>query len=540
MGRSKRQLQKQAKRAAVEAAAQGSFVNSGYGDFAASHDRQSFKKFTARSGSPSADIIRHSRTLRSRARALFMSAPIATSAIKALRTSVVGRGLHLHVMADHDELGISPEEAEKWGQSVEREFAIWAENPASSDILGLHDFYELQQLAFMSWKLSGDAFCLFRQGKDTPLAPYKLRLQLLEADRVSTPLDFYGNGIIPYGTTENGNKVYDGVEVDKNGAIVAYYIASAYAGDSMNIAWTRISKFGGKTGRPNILHLMDAERPEQLRGVPFIAPVLESIMQLSRYLQSEAVAALMETYLTGYITTETPDTPKVGNLTTSIVGGTEKEGEEEEDNDDRLAELEPEPGAIHQLLPGEKITFNDPKRPGSQFDPFVRSCATQIGAALEIPADVLLKSYNSSYSASRAALQDFWRMIIMNRDWFASDFCGEVYREWLTEAISTGRIKAPGFFTDPRKHQAWLGHEWNGSAMPHLDPVKEANAMQTMVANGWMTNKQATTHLNGGDWEKNIKELLPEAERLSKIQGLLLAAKSIKENSNDNAAPENE
>lgn len=527
MGRSKRQQRKQAIREA-SAATSASFVNSGYGDFGASGTRQSFKNFTARSGSPTQDITRHLRTLRSRARSLYMSAPIATSALKALRTSVVGRGLHLHVKIDYEELGITAEEAAEWGREVEREFDIWAENPASADIHGLHDFYELQQIALLSWKMSGDAFCLFCYGEPTVISPYRLRLQLLEADRISTPLDFSRDSVFLYGVTEGGNKVYDGVEVDGNGTVVAYHIANEYARDTMNIEWTRIEKRGRSTGRPNILHLMDAERPEQLRGVPFIAHVIESIMQLSRYLQSETVAALMETYLTGYITTEMTDAPIVGVGAPGFIdSGSENGGQA--DNDERLADLEPEPGAIHQLLPGEKITFNDPKRPGSQFDPFIRSVCTQIGAALEIPADVLLKSYNSSYSSSRAALQDFWRMVIMTRDWFASDFCGATYEEWLSEAITIGRIKAPGFFTDPRKHKAWLGHEWNGAAMPHLDPVKEANAMQTMVANGWMTNKQATTHLNGGDWEKNVKELLPEAERLAQIQALLIAAKNIKD-----------
>ena len=466
--------------------------------------------------------MQHTGTLRSRSRALYMSAPVATAAIKTLRTSVVGRGLHLHVKVDHEDLGMTPEQAAEWGRNVEKEFELWAANPAAADIRGQQDFYELQQLALVSWKMSGDAFCLFRQGKPTMFNPYTLRLQLLEADRISTEGSLTYNTALNFAEAKNGNRVYDGVEVDKNtGAIVAYYVSSDYPREGTVMEWARIEKYGSVTGMPNILHLMDAERPEQLRGVPFITPVMETIMQLARYLQAESMAALLETCYSGYLTSEAVDSPIAAAPT---VGGVDGEEEEEEVERD-LSALAPEPGGgIFQLMPGESITFNDPKRPGTQFDPFTSCLAKYIGTALEIPADVLLKSYNSSYSASRAAMQDFWRMVEMTRDWFASDFCGQVYAEWLTEAVASGRISAPGFFNDPRRRMAWLGHEWTGSAMPHLDPVKEAQAMKLMTDNGWLTHKQATTKLNGGDWEKNIEEAQKEAEKLAIVNGMLATA----------------
>lgn len=207
-----------------------------------------------------------------------------------------------------------------------------------------------------------------------------------------------------------------------------------------------------------------------------------------------------------------------------------KDGEEEERD---LSQLSPEPGGIFQLYPGETIKFNDVKRPGTQFAPFTEACARYIGAALEIPGDVLLKAYNSSYSASRAALQDYWRKVVMERDWFASDFCAPVFEAWLTEAIALGDVKAPGFFTNAVLRRAWCRHQWNGSAMPHLDPVKEANAMETMVRNGWVTNEQATTQLNGGDWDANVADLAHEMDKLQAVQGLLQTAANLKQRQTD-------
>lgn len=498
-------------------------IASGYGDFGASHDRQSFQGFKARSFSPQSDIARNTKTLRSRARSLYMSAPLATSAIKSIRTSVVGMGLHLHALPDFEQLGITKEEAIQWARKVEKEFALWADDKSAADVMGMHDFYELQQIAVTAWKMTGDVFCLFRHESPTPTQPYGLRLQLIEADRVATPGTANVDTILSIGETENGNKIYDGVEVDKKtGRVVAYHVAKEHPGDSIPepLDYVRVPKYGQQTGMPNIIHLFDAERPEQVRGVPYLAQVLESIMQHGQYLRAESVAALMETYLSGYITSEAgADAPILSGGGAGIIN----ENDEEEAERD-LSLLEPEPGAIFQLQPGEKITFNDPKRPGQQFAPFLEATGKQIGAAMEMPGDVLMKSYNSSYSASRAAIQDFWRTVIMMRDWFAYDFCGAIYTEWLSEAIARGRVQAPGFFADAATRKAWLNHEWNGSAMPHLDPVKEANAMKIMVENGWLTNKQATTRLNGGDWEANIAELADENEKLAEAHKKLIGS----------------
>ena len=79
----------------------------------------------------------------------------------------------------------------------------------------------------------------------------------------------------------------------------------------------------------------------------------------------------------------------------------------------------------------------------------MRAMCEQVGAALEIPADLLMMSFNSSYSASRAALLEAWKAFRMRREWLVKDFCDPVYELWLTEAVALGRISAPGFLTDP-------------------------------------------------------------------------------------------
>lgn len=112
-------------------------------------------------------------------------------------------------------------------------------------------------------------------------------------------------------------------------------------------------------------------------------------------------------------------------------------------------EYEMGPGTVTHLAPGEKVNFGNPNIPTAGFETFVKTLCKLVGAALELPYDVLIKEFNSSYSASRGALLEAWEAFKMRRKWFVDDFCQPVYEMFLAEAVALGRINAPGFFTDP-------------------------------------------------------------------------------------------
>ena len=82
---------------------------SGYSEAGASLVRRAMKGFKAQSGSPNEDINYNNLTLRQRGRMLYMSSPLATSAINTNRTKVVGVGLTLKSSINREVLGLSPE-----------------------------------------------------------------------------------------------------------------------------------------------------------------------------------------------------------------------------------------------------------------------------------------------------------------------------------------------------------------------------------------------------------------------------------------------
>lgn len=488
-------------------------VNKGYGDAGASYSKRATKGFRAASGSPHEDIDAHNYTLRQRARMLYMAAPIATSAIRTNRTNVVGIGLQLQSRIDRTALGMTQEQADAWQARAEREFNLWASNKRACDATGVNNFAAMQQLALASWLVSGDVFAIVKQYAPTPLMPYSLRLHIVEADRVATPTS---SGILTpmlltTGKAANGNTIYDGVEVDGNGQIVAYHIRSTYPFElgAATTKWARVQAYGDHTGLPNVLHMMDSERPDQYRGVSYLAQVIEPLLQLRRYTESELTAAVVESFFTAFIKTEAGADDNPFNE----VGSTQPEVSRDPN------EYEMGPGQINIMEPGEDVTFADPKRPASGFDAFLRAICEQVGAALEIPADLLLKSFNSSYSASRAALLEAWKAFKMRRKWFVDDFCNPVYEIWMAEAVARGRLSAPGFFSDPAIRAAYLGAEWIGPSQGQLDPTKEITAEILAIGEAITTREQATIRLNGGQWDANVDRLAVENEKLRQAQG---------------------
>lgn len=267
-------------------------LNSGYGNYGANQVKKSVIGWMHGGGSHREDIEDNINSLRQRSRDLYYGgSDIATGAIKRLRTNTVGTGLHLKSTINEEILGITADEARKLEETIEREFAHWA-NSTNCDLERLDNFYQLQQLAFINALLSGDSFALMKTTK-RPGCIYDLRVELIEADRVSTP----------------DNKTIDplfceGVEKNKAGEVAAYHISKFHPlsfTDRTPREWARVEAYGQKTGRKNILHIMNRERIGQVRGVPFISPVIETIKQLGRYTEAEVVAAVVSGLVTVFI-----------------------------------------------------------------------------------------------------------------------------------------------------------------------------------------------------------------------------------------------
>lgn len=497
---------------------------SGYSEAGASITRRALRDFKARSGSPNEDIDWNNYTLRQRGRMLYMGAPLATSAINTNRTKVVGIGLTLKPAIDRETLGLSPEAAKEWERHTKAEFRLWSDRKDACDATGVNNFDALQQLALTSWLMSGDVFPLLKRRQPDRIRPYSLRVHLVEADRVRTPSEYGGGSFYRLTVGENPNtrnRIFDGVEVDASGMVVAYYVHSTYPWEFTRTQneWTRVEAYGQKTGLPNILHVMSSERPDQYRGVTYLAQVMEPLLQLRRYTDSALMMALVQSFFTAWIITKSNPNEipfnETGDGLVGVPGANPTETPRGENEYGMSA------GTINVVPEGEDVRFGNPTMPVASFDTFVKTFCKLVGAGLGIPYDVLVKEYNSSYSAARAALLDAWEEFRMRRKWFVDDFCQPIYEVWLAEAVARGRITAPGFFDDPLIRAAWCSAQWIGPVQGSLDPLKEATAAVLKIQHGLKTHEQATMEDSGGDWDANVEQLAAENEKLAAVGGVV-------------------
>lgn len=430
--------------------------------------------------------------LRARSRDLVRNNPIACGAITTIVTNVVGYGVIPQSVIDREILPYTDDEADVWEANAEREFALWAE-AKDADISGALTFYELQDLVLRSMLESGDVFVV-QTYRERPGRPYGLALQVVEADRICNPQ-----------YAPNTARMISGVELDEDGRPVAYHIASRHPlsmTDMQPIKWTRVPLLS-PSGRRQVLHLKHILRPGQTRGVPYLAPVIETLKQLSRYTEAELQAAVVSGLFTVFIKSEYGVGD--GGVTTSIVQPADISSAQEEQ---RKVELKY--GGVVELLPGEDVTAPTPGRPNNAFDPFVNSLARYIGVALGIPKEILMKEFTASYSAARAALLEMWKFISQRRSWLADNFCQPVYEWWMDEAVAGGRIPAPGYFDDPLLRAAYLGCKWIGPAKGMINENDEVQAAIARIDAGISTLAEETAQLTGGDWATNHRQRIKE------------------------------
>jgi lambda family phage portal protein len=444
-------------------------------------------------------ILPDLRSLREDSQHMLRNSAIAVGAVKTNITKVVGTGLKVKSQLNREVLNLTDEQADKWQRQAEREFLL-ATDTREIDAERQLTFSLLQGLVLLKTLEDGDVFTNMPRFT-RPGSPYKLKLQIIEAARVVNP-----GSTLPNSMSATTSNIVGGIEKDSNGAPVAYHVCNQHPGGiryitGKNLTWTRLPAFGNTTGAPLVLHHYDKTRPGQTRGVPYLAPVMEVIKQLGRYTDAEVMAAVVSGMLTTFITNESGDPGQTLPVNPDTAAA---------DPTDTGIELGY--GSVVGLLPGEKIDTVNPGRPNPAFDPFVTALCRQIGVALEIPFELLVKHFTASYSAARAALLEAWAYFTRRRHWLVTSFCQPVYEAVITEAIATGRLSAPGFFSDPATRRAYLGTTWIGDAAGQIDPMKEINAAEKRMALNLTTHAEECTALpyGGIDWEAKFPQIVKE------------------------------
>ena len=404
--------------------------------------------------------------LRSRSRQMVRDSGYAKRAKAILVNNIIGTGVGLQAQV----LGTRGELNTRVNDDIERAHREWTRADNCHTGGALH-FSDLERALCGEVVEAGEVLVRLHMRRfgssQVPLA-----LEMVEAERLA-------DGVGMPGPTADGNEVRMGVEVDRFGRPVAYYLRQRHAGD--------IRGGGGnerveRVPADQILHLRVTSRWPQTRGEPWFHTAVRKLDDVNEYSQHEISAARASAAYFATITTPESQNPLM---------------DAEDDTGQGMMDIAPL--TIQELRPGEELSFHTPNRPNSAFSEFMRAMLREIAAGVGTSYESLSRDYSqSNYSSSRLALLDDRDGYRALQQWWVRSFREPLYHLWLGQAVVARAIPAvpvDAYATDMERYRAVL---WKLRGWTWVDPTKEVNAYKEAVKAGFTTVTDVIAQTGGG------------------------------------------
>ncbi len=236
----------------------------------------------------------------------------------------------------------------------------------------------------------------------------------------------------------------------------------------------------------DVLHVYKQVRSGQMRGVPWMTPVLAKLYSLDKYMDSEIFRKEVSSMITGFIKSTTP-TDAILQPDTTV--------RQPVDAGSMISRLEP--GSFPVLNVGEDIEFADVKDSGD-FAAFIRVGLQAFSSGCGLAEYQVSGNLEGiSYSSIRAGLLEFRRKCEQfQHAVFVHGFCHPIYRRWLKEAMSALVFGIKALNDYNRDPEPWEDVRWVTPGWPWVDPEKEVKAFERGVRDGF-TSRTAVTGQQG-------------------------------------------
>lgn len=374
--------------------------------------------------------------LRDVARDLDRNNPYATAANSGIASAIVGDGITPAVVCENSR-------QKKRIQDLVKEHL---ETPLI-DFDGRNNLYGLQNLFTRTMAVSGEALVV----RYTP--PSRLRLPVPVQVRVLEP-DFLDAS--KYGEQPNGNVCFQGIEFEKSGRRVAYWLFDEHPGGSTSWSLPESRRVPAE----DVSHIYRLDRPGQARGVPWSAPVVLTLWDLNDYegaeLLRQKIAACFAVFIKGEPTRtlagqiSTTETTKAGSTIETV-----------------------EPGTINRLPTGTEIEFASPPTV-TGFAEVTRHSARKIAAGMGVPYEIVTGDLSQvTFVSGRLGRLQFmanvgqwrWQIVIPHG-------CATIAR-WFLEAAAV-----------PLNGPAKARFDWSPPPFAMVDPEVETKAAQARIRAG--------------------------------------------------------
>lgn len=396
-------------------------------------------------------------TLRNRARYEVTNNCYAAGLVRTVANDLIGTGPTLQILAP-DGFDANP---------IEKAWGRWAREIK----LG-------RKLRCMRQCVSRDGEAFAVLFTNPALAgPVKLDIRLIEAEQVSTP-----------GFAMLGPNAVDGIVFDEFGNPAEYHILKHHPGDPL------VSMEYDRVPAEYVIHWFRLERPDQRRGIPTLTPALPLFSKLRRFtlaVLGAAEAAAMQ----------------AGVLYTDGAAGDEATVEGE-----AFEAVEFERNMFTTLPGGYRLEQMKAEQPTTTYREFKNELVDEAGRCELAPSNVARgNSSQYNYASGRLDDQMFSRAQRVERSELEEEVVDRIYAAWLDEAA-----REPGVIPDGFPPLSECEHEWFWDGKQHVDPLKEANAQATRLANLTTTLSQEWAS-SGRDWEKALRQIARERALLAEL-----------------------
>jgi lambda family phage portal protein len=352
-------------------------------------------------------------------------------------------------------LGTIVDDTIGWGILPSARHEAWQRWTESTDIDadGRCDLAGIEHAVMRAVVESGE--CLirrrFRRPSDGLALP--LQIQVLEPDY----LDSGKYMSIPNG----GGKIVRGVEFDSIGRRVAYWLYRNHPGSTTLSSATR---FGQSVRVPasEILHVYRQQRPGQVRGASWFAPVLIRFNDFDEF----ADATLMKQKIAACLAI----------ISTDVDGNAPSVGAEDTDNEthDDLG-----PGMILNLPTGRDVEVVNPPTVRDYSD-FSKTTLREIAAGIGVNLEDLTGDYaDINFSAARMSRLRHWARI---QGWRWRMLVPQFLNPLWAWAMQVSAIAGLGVVD---------GTGWTAPPLPMIEPDKEGLAITRNIRAGIMTLSEA-------------------------------------------------
>lgn len=364
---------------------------------------------------------------------------------------------------------------------------VWQVFAKTADADSVLDAYGLQVLGARAMFEAGEVFLRERPRRSTSPLEVPVQVQLLESEFCPL-LDTDQWPGLP-----EGNRIVQGIEVNRYGERTAYWFHKAHPDDGKVIAKDDLIRVAAS----QVSHLYEVNRPGQIRGVSPLANILLRLRSTGDLEDAVLERQKLANLFAMFITRDLPDVSAVDvDPLTGLPVFYDNTGAP-------LATLEP--GVSHELKPGEDVKFAAPPPVGVTYAEYLRGLLTGAAAGQGLPYELMSGDIKDVSDRTLRVLINEFRRYCQQRQWITliPRLCQPMVDWCMRAAVLRGLVP-------PSRLAEASAPTWRPQGWEYIHPVQDAQGKRILLDMG-VISKTALIGERGDDRDQVFDERQDDA-----------------------------